>query len=66
VRVTVRRSGTRRVRTLRRLTGRAGRNKVSGLGRGLAAGRYLLTVRAATADGSAAKTLGLRVAARRP
>ena len=58
-------SGTRRVRTLRRLTGQAGRNRVSSLGRGLAPGRYFLTVTAANAEGSVSRALGLRVARRK-
>jgi hypothetical protein len=65
VRVTMRRSGTRRVRTLRRLTGKAGRNRLTRLGRGLAPGSYFFTVRAANANGAATRTLALRVAARR-
>ena len=64
VRLTMRKSGTRRVRTLRRLTGKPGRNRLTGLGRGLAPGSYLFTLRAANANGSASRTLGLRVAAR--
>lgn len=65
VRVTMRQSGKRRVRTLRRLAGRAGRNRVTGLGRGLAPGRYFFTIKATTAEGSAIRGLALRVAARR-
>jgi hypothetical protein len=65
VRVTMRKSRTRRVRTVRRLTGKAGLNRVTRLGRGLAPGTWLFTVRAATADGAATRTVALRVAARR-
>jgi hypothetical protein len=62
VRVTMRKAGTRRVRTVRRLAGKSGRNRVTGLGRSLASGRYLFTIKATTADGSSARTVSLRVA----
>ncbi len=65
VRITARRAGTRRVRTLRRLAGRPGRNAVRAIGRGLAPGRWLVTVRASDADGATARTLLLRIAGRR-
>ena len=65
VRVTRRRLGTRRVRTVRRFSGRAGRNRVRGLSRRLAPGRYRFTIRASNRDGSATRGLTLRVSARR-
>lgn len=65
VRVTVRRSGTRRVRTIRTLRGRAGRNRIAGVGRGLAPGRWFVRVRAADGDGATARTVALRVLPRR-
>jgi hypothetical protein len=65
VRVTARRIGTRSVRTLRRMTARPGRNRVPGLGRGLPAGRWLVSVRAADSDGAVVRTLALRVLDRR-
>jgi hypothetical protein len=65
VRVTARRLGTRRVRTLRRLSGRAGRNRIAGLGRGLAPSRYLLAVSAAFAGRAITRTAVLRVLAPR-
>jgi hypothetical protein len=65
VRVTARRAGTRAVRTLRRMTARPGRNRVPGLARGLAAGRWVVTLRAADADGAVVRTLALRILDRR-
>ena len=64
VRVLMRRAGTTRVRTVRRLSGRAGLNRVSGLARGLASGRYLFTVKAANAQGTSSRVLSLVVVAR--
>jgi hypothetical protein len=61
VRITARRTGSRGVRTLRRLAARPGRTRVGGLGRGLAPGRWLLTVRATDSDGASLRTLALRV-----
>ncbi|MDX6672498.1 MAG: hypothetical protein QOI91_2861 [Solirubrobacteraceae bacterium] len=65
VRVTARRIGTRAVRTLRRMTARPGRNRVPGLARGLAAGRWVVSLRAADADGAVVRTLALRILDRR-
>ena len=64
VRVLTRRSGKRTVRTLRRLTGHAGLNRVTGLGRTLSAGRYIFTIKAANAEGAVTRVLSLRVMAR--
>jgi hypothetical protein len=64
VRVLVRRSGKRTVRTVRRMTGHAGLNRVTGLGRGLATGRYILTLKAANGVGTATRVLSLKVTAR--
>jgi hypothetical protein len=62
VRVLQRRAGTRRIRTVRRLAGRAGVNRVTGLARGLAAGRWVFTIKAATAAGTATRVLSVLVA----
>ena len=60
-----RRAGKRSVRTLRRMTGHAGLNRVAGLGRTLAAGRYVFTIKAANGVGTATRVLSLHVTARR-
>ena len=65
VRVLQRRAGTTRVRTVRRLSARTGSNRVTGLARGLAAGRWIFTVKAAGSQGTATRVLSLVVAARR-
>jgi hypothetical protein len=51
------------VRTLRRFSARAGRNRVTGVGRGLTPGRYVIVVRAAFGVALVARTAVLRVTA---
>ena len=66
VRVLQRRAGTRRVRTVRRFTGQAGTNRVTGLARGLAAGRWVYTLKASSGQTTVTRVFSLVVAARRP
>jgi hypothetical protein len=61
VRVLARRTGTRSVRTLRRVNLRAGRTVLRGLAARLPPGLWVITVRATDADGTAVKTVLLRV-----